>query len=144
MRSAVETLVLPGFGWVFQWRDDGYWRHLDPEQFRDEQAGTIVPADDDWIRETGTAWCEARGDVRSDKPRWFFLHGELPPGSSAHVRLRDGTEPVVLTVGGIWVCEWFSRVQDATVTVGEETFAMLFERIHELSNLYFDGSGVVP
>jgi hypothetical protein len=134
MTPEVETLVLPGFDWVFQWRDDGHYRDLDPEQFRDEQAGRFVPPDDDWIPWTGTTSnCQGRGgSISPTTPRWFLLSGELPQAGAAHVRLHDGTQPAVVTLGRIWICEWFSRVQDATVTVGDRTWVMPFKRLRDL------------
>ena len=136
MTPEVETLVTPGFGWVFQWREDGWWRDLDRAQLREEEAGEYVADRDDWVRWTGTLpICQGRGLSLDGRPRWFLVHGELPLTGAAHVRLRDGTEPAVMTLGRIWVCEWFSGTQDATVTVGEQTSVMPLERIRALKDL---------
>ena len=136
MRPGIDTLVTPGFGWVFQWREDGWWRDLDREQLRDEEAGGYVAEQDDRVRWTGTLpVCLGRGLSLDDRPRWFLVHGELLLTGAAHVRLRDGTEPAVLTLGRIWVCEWFSSTQDATVTVGGRASVMPFERVRALKDL---------
>ena len=128
MTAAVETLVLPLSGRVFQWRQDQTWRELDPEQLCDETAGRFVPDEDEWVHSTGTLYRQGRGGGWTGEPTWWLVYDELPPGGTPQVRLPDGTEPPVVTLGGIWMCEWVSLPQPATVTVGSESWVVPYER----------------
>ena len=55
MTREIETRKLPGFGWILQWRGDGFWRDLDYAQHEGPSA------EDEWVRWTGTARPQARG-----------------------------------------------------------------------------------
>jgi hypothetical protein len=121
----VETLVLPHSGWVVQWCD-GHWRDLPPERYTDEPADVAAP-DGDWVRWTGQVRANGRGD-RWSEPSWWLVIGELDPDAPPTVVLADGTEPELRYVGRVWVCEWVSAPQDATVTAGEDRYLLSFSR----------------
>lgn len=128
----VETLVLPLSGWVLQWRTDGWWREVQPAQFRAEQAGEAVP-DDDWVRWTGKLIRAAKGGSGSGAPRWWLIYDELPLAEEPHVLLGDGTGPPIVILGRIWACEWFSPGQQVTVTVGRERWVVPFDPLDDVS-----------
>jgi hypothetical protein len=132
MTAGIETLVLPLSGWVFQWRADQAWRELGPTQWHDEMGGTFVPGEEEWVRWTGTLHRTSRAQGWTGDPSWWLIYDERPAGISPQVRLHDGTEPPVVTLGGIWMCEWVSRPQPATVTIGEQGWVIHFERPHYL------------
>jgi hypothetical protein len=125
--TTVETLVLPLSHWVFQWRDDGFWREVDPAQYRDELDGVFTSNGDDWVRWTGTVHRLARGGW-SLQPRWRMVYSELTPGTTPRVVLADGTVPTIVLIGQVWVCEWVSVPQPARVTVGAEQWVVPFDR----------------
>ncbi|MDX6254111.1 MAG: hypothetical protein QOJ11_445 [Frankiales bacterium] len=134
----VETLVLPLSGWVFQWRHDGWWREVDPDQYRDELAGVFTSSGDEWVRWTGTVHRLARGGWALH-PRWQMVYDELPEGCTPRVVLDDGTVPPIIVVGQVWVCEWVSVPQPATVTVGAEQWVMPFGRRPEYLGPDYEG-----
>lgn len=119
----VQTLVLPLSGWIFQWRSDDHWRELDADQYRAEQDGTHVPGEDEWVAWTGTLHRLARGGW-GQRPRWQLIYSELTDGRQPHVVVADGTEPPIMTFGGLWLCEWIGVPQPATVTVGPERWVV--------------------
>jgi hypothetical protein len=120
---SVETVILPLSDWAFQWRDDGWWRELSHAQHEDELSGLFTPSDDEWVRWRGMPYRQARGQsFSSDAPTWWLLYDEMPPDSAVRVQLADGTEPRIHTLHGIWMCEWVSVRQSATVTVGGESW----------------------
>jgi hypothetical protein len=106
--DAVETLVMPLSGWVFQWRSDGWWRELSTDQHRDEAAGVRLV----------TAWA----------PTWWLVYGKLSDTGSPSVVLDDGRQPDVVTLGRLGISEWQSIPQAATVSVGESEWVVPFER----------------
>ena len=87
-----QTLVLPLSGWVFQWRGDGCWRELAPDQYRAELDGAFTPSGDEWVRWTGTVHRLGRGSW-SRQPRWQMVYSELTPGITPQVVLLDGVVP---------------------------------------------------
>lgn len=125
--KAVQTLLLPLSQWVFQWRTDGCWREVDPEQYRDELAGVFRSAGEEWVRWTGTVHRLARGGW-SLHSRWQMVYSELNQDATPRVVLADGTLPPVVVIGRVWVCEWVSVPQPATVTVGAEEWVVSFDR----------------
>ena len=50
----VETLRLPRSGWLLQWRSDDFWRELNDVQHRAKVDGSHLPAEDEWVRWSGT------------------------------------------------------------------------------------------
>lgn len=124
---SVETRFLPLSGWLFQWRADGYWRELNDKQHRAELAGGFVPGEDDWIRWTGSTQRMAKGGW-SLRPRWQLVYSELTPGAPPRVVLEDATEPPILQIGGVWMCEWVSTPRPVTVMVGSESWVVPFGR----------------
>jgi hypothetical protein len=125
--TGLETLVLPLSGWVFQWRADGWWRELAPDQWRAELDGVFTPSGDEWVQWAGTVHRLAKGGW-SDAPRPFVVYSELVPGLVPQVVLADGGRPPIVRLGRIWVCEWVSLPQPATVTVGAEEWVVPFDR----------------
>lgn len=114
----VETLRLPRSGWLLQWRSDGLWRELNDAQYRAELDGSHLPAEDEWVRWSGTYQPQARGGGRWDgAPTWWFVFGELTGPATPSVVLADGKRPTVLLLGRVWACEWFSEAQSATLEV---------------------------
>jgi hypothetical protein len=123
----VQSLVLPGSGWLLQWRSDGFWREVDSAQHRAEVGGSHLPAEDDWVRWSGTFHQQAKGGGWDGRPTWWLIYGELPEHATPSVVLADGQRPsVVLLVGKVWACEWFSQPQPATLHMGGEQFAFAF------------------
>ncbi|MEU4161698.1 hypothetical protein [Actinoplanes sp. NPDC026670] len=122
----VQTLHLPGSGWILQWRSDGFWRDLNSAQHRAELDGSHVPAEDEWVRWSGTYHQQARGGGRDTMPAWWLLYGELPGGTVPSVVLDDGRRPAVLTVGKVWASEWLSVPQTATLHLDGGQFLFPF------------------
>jgi hypothetical protein len=57
-----------------------------------------------------------------------MVYSELTSGTTPRVVLADGTVPAVVLIGRIWVCEWVSVPQPATVTVDAEQWVVPFDR----------------
>lgn len=96
---------------------------MNAEQHRDEQAGLFTPSKDEWVPWTGRTGTRGRGGwARSPRPQLVF--GEFSPGATPHVVLADGSEPTVLQLGGVWMCEWVSVPQPVTVTIGPESWVV--------------------
>lgn len=118
----IATLRLPGIGWLLQWRSDGFWRELNHAQYRAERDGSHLPAEDDWVRWSGTRRPQARGGDWGGTSSWWLVYGELPGAGTPSVVLADGTCPPVPRLGRVWACEWLSEAQAATVRVDGEQF----------------------
>jgi hypothetical protein len=116
---------MPLSSWVFQWRDDGWWRELSASQHDDELAGRFSPSDDDWVQWTGTLYRQSRRHSAVLTTGWCLVYDELPRGCSARVVLVDGTEPPIVVLGGLWMSEWVGGGLPATVTVGTECWDLL-------------------
>ena len=128
--ETVETLRLPGIGWLLQWRSDGCWRELSDAQNRAERDGAHAPASDEWARWSGSAQPQARGGGWDGTRVWWLLYGELPDDAAANVVLADGAQPPVLSLGQLWACEWESAAQAATVHVAGNKFDIPFTEPH--------------
>lgn len=87
----VQTLVLPLSRWVFQWRDDEYWRELGPDQHKAELDGVFTPDVNQWGRWTGTVHRLAHGGW-SLHPRSQMVQRACP-GDIAARRARGWQRP---------------------------------------------------
>ena len=126
----IQTLTLPGSGWFLQWRSDGFWRELNSAQHRAELDGAHVPAEDDWVRWSGTYHQQAKGGGWDGVPTWWLLYGELPANGTPSVVLDDGQRPAVLLVGKVWASEWLSAPQPATLHLDGRQFIFPFAEPH--------------
>jgi hypothetical protein len=122
----IVTLILPGSGWLLQWRSDGFWRELNDAQHRAELDGSHLPAENEWVRWSGFYQPQARGGDWDRGPTWWFVYGELPGRATPSVVLADGKRPPVLLLGRVWACEWLSEAQPATVHVEGKQFNLPF------------------
>ena len=102
----ITTLRLPGCGWVFQWRGDGFWRELSDLQHQDELNGVHMADEEEWVGWSGLPQPQARGGAWDGIPAWWLVYGELPAGTAPTVDVTDGTRPPVLVLGRVWACEW--------------------------------------
>jgi hypothetical protein len=115
---------MPLSGWVFQWRDDGWWRELSGSQHDDEFAGRFEPPGDEWVEWTGTLYHQSRAQSSVVTTGWRLVYDELPRDCSARVVLADATEPPIVAVGGLWMSEWVGGGLPATVTVGSDSWTL--------------------
>ncbi|HEY3924607.1 MAG TPA: hypothetical protein VGL75_08590 [Acidothermaceae bacterium] len=130
----IETVSLPLSSWVFQWRDDGYWRELCLAQHDDELAGRFNPPADDWVEWTGTTYHLSRAESALSTTGWRLVYSELPRDCSPSVVLVDGTNPPIVVLGGLWMSEWVGGGLPATVTVGTDSWALSPSRIRGIFN----------
>jgi hypothetical protein len=129
--ETVETLRMPGIGWLLQWRSDGFWRELSDAQNRAERDGVHVPAEDEWACWSASTSPRGRGGGWDGSAVWWLLYGELPDDATlAGVVLADGSRPPVLRLGKMWACEWESVAQPATVCVAGDRFDVPFTEPH--------------
>lgn len=120
----IESVVMPLSSWVFQWRDDGWWRELSLAQHEDELAGRFTPRADDWVEWTGTLHRQSRAESAVLTKGWRLVYSELPRDCSARVVLVDGTEPPIVMLRGLWMSEWVGGGLPATVTVGADSWTV--------------------
>lgn len=112
----IESVTLPLSGQLFQWRDDMRWRRVSVQQAEAEAQGVFVPQEGEWIPWTGTIHGSATAQrFGSDSPTWWLVYDELPAPQVPVVQLSDGTSPPVTVLGRIWMCEWVSLPQVASV-----------------------------
>ncbi len=126
---------MPLSSWVFQWRDDGWWRELCVSQHEDELAGRFTPRADDWVEWTGTLYHQSRAQSAVLTTGWRLVYDELPRDCSARVVLVDGTEPPIAVLGGLWMSEWVGGGLPATVTVGTDSWNLPPSRVIEIFNM---------
>jgi hypothetical protein len=121
----ISTLRLPGIGHRLQWREDGFWRELSDDQYRDE---AFPPADEEWVAWSGHVQPQARGGEWGGVSTWWLVYGELPRAGPATpgVVLDDGTRPPVHVLGRVWAGEWQAVAQPVTVRVAEHRFVLPF------------------
>ncbi len=122
----VRTLLLPGIGYLLQWRSDGFWREVNDVQHRDEAAGVFVPGEHEWTAWTGFARPHARGGEWDGVAAWWMVYGELPGEQAPDVVLTAGTRPPVQVLGRVWACEWHAVAQPATVHLQGQQFVLPF------------------
>ena len=126
-----QTLRLPLSRWVFQVRRDGCWRELSSEQYEDELSGRFEPPPHEWVAPTALFRINARAQwapgTRPAESTWWLLYGNVGDDTPVRVALADGQQPVVLTFGPLWLCEWVSKWQAAVVSIGQ-TSVPVFDR----------------
>ena len=104
--APVERLRLSRSGWSLEWRHDGHWREIDPAQLADEQAGAFTPGEAEWGAWTAVETFTGRQvALAGSTDSVWVLYGEFRDEAPVVV-LRDGTQPLVATVGRLWACEW--------------------------------------
>jgi hypothetical protein len=104
----VDTLALPLTQWRLQWRDDGYWRALSPDQWEHVEA---IDREDplSWMAWTGIQWeGGVIADGTADGYRMLLgAYGEMPDdGSDVTVTGAYGEPLSLLHIGKMWACEW--------------------------------------
>lgn len=72
------------------------------------------------------AWRERDTDPPAS---WWVVLGQVRDGEAA-VALSDGTLVPVHVLGGVWVAEWVSRPQEATIHRGDETISVYDQQVH--------------
>lgn len=124
----IETLIMPFPCWRFQWRDDGRWRHVDAGQMEAEAAGEHSSGEEEWAVWTGYTGCEGRAEAPEGRaePTWWLLYGERPVKGEVRVRLLDGTELPIRTIGLVWACAWRSLKQPVLVEIAGRAVTVEF------------------
>jgi hypothetical protein len=127
--AGITELVLPLSAFHLQWRQaDQHWRGI-----RDSDAH-----DPEMERFTWTPWTDTDTGVSSffeleayeRETSWWLVYGKLrAEGDAVTVTLADGSRPEVHLLGPLFISEWASTPQQATVArAGLQTMTIDFHR----------------
>lgn len=115
--TTISAIVLPGSGWIFEWRSDGWWRELGSDQRRDEASGKLTPGPDEWVRWSGEQHHQFLRRIDPSGRPWIVAYEETSPDHAEKAQITGAASAHMISLGGhLLICEWIDEGQPVTIS----------------------------
>jgi hypothetical protein len=121
----VQRVAMPLSRFTFEWRSDGWFRCLDPDDAEDWADVEWETWDPDHDSMTGLGEAVA-GDRAA--ATWWLWWGQARPEQKVAAWLADDTDVAVARLGYLWIAEWSGTAQTMFVAIDGEVTAVKVHR----------------